>query len=125
MSTPYEQHPERFLKLHSSIFPNILVRLVIKGDHYGKGGLLTHDGDMPLVEFFDNDFDHEPWLGIRAQFVSRYYISTLLESDPYRGLCLDGGVPKWTLSAEEMREVRSWLVARILAELQDCWRKER
>lgn len=124
MSTPYEQHPERFLTVHGASFPNCTVRLVHRGDRYGRNGCLTHDEDEPYVEFFDNDFDHEPWLGIHAQFVSRYYISTLPESDPYRGLCLDGGVPKWTLSAEEMRKVRAWLVARILDELQDCWRKE-
>lgn len=124
MSTPYEQHPERFLTVHGVAFPDCTVRLVHRGDRYGRDGCLTHDEDEPLVEFFDNDFDHEPWMGIRAQFVSRYYISTLLESDPYRGLCLDGSIPKWTLGAVEMQEVRSWLVARILAELQDCWRKE-
>ena len=124
MSTPYEQHPERFLTVHGVAFPNILVRLVIKGDHYGKGGLLTHDGDMPLVEFLDGDYDFEPWLGTKGQFVASYYISTLLEMGPYHGLCLEGGEPKWTLGSVEMQEVRSWLVARILAELQDCWRKE-
>lgn len=118
MSTPYEQTPDHFLRLDSGIW----VRLVLKGDSYGREGCLTHDKDEPLVEFYDGDYDFEPWLGIKGQFVSRYDISTLLEMDPYHGLCLEGGEPKWALGAVEMQEVRSWLVARILAELQDCWR---
>ena len=124
MSTPYEQHPERFLTVHGVAFPDCTVRLVHRGDRYGRDGCLKHDMDEPLVEFYDGDYDFEPWLGTRGQFVSRYYLSTLLESGPYHGLCLEGGEPKWTLGAEEMRKVRAWLVARILGELQDCWRKE-
>ena len=124
MSTPYEQHPERFLTVHGVAFPDCTVRMVFPGDRYGKDGCLVHDESDPLVEFYDEVYDFEPWLGIRAQFVSRYYISTLLEMGPYRGLCLHGGEPKWELGAEEMQEVRAWLVARLIAELKDCRRKE-
>ena len=122
MSTPYEQHPERFLTVHGVAFPNCTVRLVHQGDRYGRDGCLTHDKEEPLVEFYDGDYDFEPWLGTKGQFVARYNLGTLLEHSG--GLCLEGGTPKWTLGAVEMQEIRAWLVARILAELQDCWRKE-
>ena len=120
--TPYEQHPERFLAVHGEVFPNYMVRMVFPGDRYGRGGCLVHDQEEPLVEFYDQDYAHNDWLGTRGQFVSRYNLGILLEHSG--GLCLAGSTPKWTLGAEEMQEIRSWLVARILAELQDCRRKE-
>ena len=122
MSTPYEQHPERFLTVHGVAFPDCTVRLVFQGDRYGLGGLLVHGQDEPYVEFYDQDYDFSPWLGTRGQFVARYNLGTLLEHSG--GLCLAGGTPKWTLGAVEMQEIRAWLVARILAELQGRWRKE-
>lgn len=124
MSTPYEQHPERFLTAHGQDFPSYTVRLVYPEDRYGRNGCLVHGRDEPLVEFYDNDFNFNEWLGITGQFVSRYYINTLLERNLFVGLCLEGGEPKWMLGVEEMQEIRAWLVARLIAELKDCRRKE-
>ena len=44
------------------------VRIVEKGDKYGLKDGLTHEGDEPLVEFYDTRYEHTN-LG---QFVSRY-----------------------------------------------------
>ena len=107
MSTPYEQHPDHFLYLDSGI----IVRLVLKGDRYGLGGLLVHGQHEPYVEFYDGDYDFSPWLGIKGQFISRYNLSTLLEHDS-SGLDLEGGQPKWQINAQEVWYVRQWLCAR-------------
>jgi hypothetical protein len=94
------------------------VRLVQKGDRYGLHGCLTHDIDKPdgpLVEFYDTRYDHNSdWLEeFKGQFVSRYYAETLLGHDG--GLCLDGGVSDWHVSAGNMIQIKKWLKARGVA----------
>lgn len=86
------------------------VRIVNKGDRYGRADCLTHDEDRPMVEFYDRRYQHGDWPD-RGQFVSRYYISTLLEGEN-RGLCLDGGnASEWSVSADGMAIVRAYLNA--------------
>jgi len=77
------------------------VRIVYTGDRYGRAMCLTNI-DAPLVEFYDNRFPHTDY----GQFVSRYYVSTILEESNYpAGLCLDGRVPEWQVSADDMDAV--------------------
>ena len=62
-------------------------------------GAIKNNDEEVAIYFFDTD--HE-------QFVSSYYVSTLTEdrerlSD--NGLCLDGGVEKWSLTGDQMKEV--------------------
>ena len=86
------------------------VRIVNKGDRYGRADCLTHDDDRPMVEFYDRRYQHGDWPD-RGQFVSRYYGSTLLEGEN-RGLCLDGGnANEWSVSADGMDIVRAYLKA--------------
>jgi len=80
------------------------VRIVNTGDKYGRDFCLTHTKDEPLVEFYDTRYPHTQ----SGQFVSRYYIDTILDGSDC-GLCLDGGVPSWTVSAEDMATVRNFL----------------
>ena len=80
------------------------LRIVRKGDHYGRDNCLTHNKPEPLVEFYDVRYPHTE-LG---QFVTRYYAETLLEMED-TGLCLDGGVPNWSVSRNDMRIVRAWV----------------
>jgi len=83
------------------------VRILNKGDKYGREFCLTHDEDKPIAEFYDRRYPHTEF----GQFVSRYYVSTLLE-DPTGGLCLDfGNAASWTVSAEDMTLVRAYLRA--------------
>lgn len=61
-----------------------------------------------LVRFFDTRFPVEQC----GQYVSSYYVSTLL--DDYaalceRGLCLDGRVSNWSIDPASMRSVLDWL----------------
>jgi hypothetical protein len=81
------------------------VRMVFKNEGYGIDDSVIHDKDRPLVEFYDNRHGTG-----RGQFVSRYYASTLMESENRDcGLSLHGGVPEWTVSAEEMVAVRKYI----------------
>lgn len=78
------------------------VRIVEKGDKYGLDDCMDNDG-TPLVEFYDTRYEHTD-LG---QYVSRYFLSTLLGEDG--GLNLDGGVPAWSVNEPCMHRIRDWL----------------
>lgn len=86
------------------------VMLVEKGDLYGLNNCLTHVGIMPMVEFYDARFPHTE----RGQFVSRYYLNSLLER-PSGGLTLDFGVPDWALDANAFAQVVAALEPLIFA----------
>lgn len=82
------------------------VRLVHEGERYGRDGVLTHDEPDPLIEFYDGaragDWP-DAFSGNLGQFVSRYYLSTLAETTWWGdGLCLDGGVPEWTVAGDSL-----------------------
>jgi hypothetical protein len=85
------------------------VRLVNEGDRYGRDDCLTHDKSEPMVEFYDRRYVDK--FGPRGQFVSRYYLSTLTDDRGHlaNGLCLDGGVPAWSVNAHDMAQVLAWL----------------
>ena len=83
------------------------VRIVNKGDAYGRDNCLTHSGE-PMAEFYDARYPHTP-LG---QFVSRYYVSTLVADRAKLcevGLDLQGDVPDWKVSPEAMTNVFTFL----------------
>lgn len=91
---------------------NLLV--IEAGDQYGRDNCLTHEeGKEPTVEFYDATYQgkNEDWLF--GQFVSRYYITTLLATynrPGYpNGLCLDGGVAAWNVDAPAMAVALDWL----------------
>jgi hypothetical protein len=83
------------------------IRVVNTGDKYGRDDCLTNE-KAQMVEFYDSRFDHKSSMG-RGQFVSRYYTSTILGGEYSNGLCLDGGIPEWTVSAEGMKQVVEYL----------------
>jgi hypothetical protein len=77
------------------------VRLVRRGERYGRNLCLVHDKDDPLVEFYDARYPHTEI----GQFITRYYRSTLMKPPHDRGLCLDGGVPDWRINATAFEAV--------------------
>lgn len=79
------------------------VRIVNTGDKYGVNDCLTNT-KAPMVEFYDSRFNGGADGG-RGQFVTRYYVETLINGYYPHGLCLDGGVSAWTVSAEGMQQV--------------------
>jgi hypothetical protein len=86
------------------------VRIVRKGDTYGREFCLTYDKDEPMVEFYDGRYPHCKF----GQFVSRYNVATILGTDGWGrgegGLILDGGnVNEWTVQEKDMATVREYL----------------
>jgi len=81
------------------------VKVLKKGDTYGLNKCLTHEDERPVVEFYDARHDFDP----EGQFVSRYYVETLLE-DEEGGLDLMGYEPSWKLDHFDMKKVRSYLL---------------
>jgi len=88
---------------------NFNVRIVNTGDTYGLNDCLVNNG-AKLVEFYDKRYLHDSWMG-RGQFVSRYYLSTLLSDTYPNGLCLDGGVAECAVSADGMAQVLAYIKA--------------
>lgn len=86
-----------------------LARILRKGDRYGLANALTWDEERPGVEFYDTRYPHTPF----GQFVSRYYVETILGTDGYGsgmgGLDLMGYEASWKLDAVSMTLVRNWL----------------
>lgn len=83
------------------------IRIVNTGDKYGRDDCLTND-KAPMVEFYDSRYMDKSFAD-RGQFVSRYYISTLATSQYPNGLCLDGWVPAWSVSADGMKQVLEYI----------------
>lgn len=85
------------------------VRIVTKGQKYGLNNCLTHTSDDPLVEFYDRDHDHTEF----GQFVSRYYLSTVMSSSVRTHkeyLSLVGHVDEWRIRGDEMNSIRETIV---------------
>lgn len=104
---------QRLLSITGGSDANVpmMVRVIVKGEHYGLNGSLVHDKDDPLVEFYDLRHPSDRDGPVNGQFISRYYLSTLLRKnqDPLAGLCLDGRVPDWVVPAIGMVHVRAFL----------------
>jgi|TARA_R110000744_G_scaffold342135_1_gene447286 hypothetical protein len=94
------------------------VKIVFKEDAYGLDNCLTHNEDEPLVEFYD--LAHKETFGDKGQFVSRYYLSTILfegcaiskqdlinaeNRDSEVGINLQGNVKGWEMSAPCLTDV--------------------
>ncbi len=86
------------------------VKVIRQGDCYGLKGCLVHTDAEPSVEFYDSNQDPDKF-GPLGQFVSRYYLTTLLQHDLGAGLCLDGGIPEWSVSQIDMAIVHGFLMA--------------
>jgi hypothetical protein len=81
------------------------VRLVRKGNNYGLNNCLTHNENEILVEVYDAEYAHTEF----GQFISRYYITTLLDGGLRQGINLYGGEPKWSIDANNWCKVLMWL----------------
>lgn len=81
------------------------IRVINRGQNYGRDDALTNDGREALVEFFDTRYEHTD-LG---QFVSRYYVSTLTEAKDGPGLNLHDGEPSWRIGAACIGRIQQWL----------------
>ena len=84
-----------------------IARLVNPGDKFGQR--LDLSVAEPQVHIFDTRYNFNPHLGFVGQFVSGYYVSTLLQGDHPNGLQLDGGNEEWQLSRDNMQTLIEWL----------------
>jgi len=87
------------------------IRIIDKGDAYGRDDCLIHDNDEPTIEFYDGDnlFDKQESDGtMLGQFVSRYYISTIADGGR-GGMDLMGYEPKWKIDNLMMDSVRAYV----------------
>jgi hypothetical protein len=78
------------------------VRLILKGDTYGRSAV--HNKDEPMLEFYDASQDPKKF-GPYGQVVSQYYVSTIQQSRG--GLDLLTYVAAWKIPAGEMDKVRA------------------
>ncbi len=91
------------------------VHVIPTGGHYGAHNEQVNNG-KPMVSFFDTSCDARKF-GPNGQFVSQYYVDTLLGRDGYstgkypHGLALDPAVPSWMISASEMAQITEYLRA--------------
>jgi len=104
LKTKYKVTADAVKKFKNDKDAEFSVRVVYSGDKYGLNFKLTHDKDAPLVEFYDAEHPHTQY----GQFISRYYLSKLLERTN-AGLDLLGYEPKWKIDRDTMAEIISWL----------------
>ena len=87
------------------------IRIIDKGDAYGRDDCLIHENDEPTIEFYDGDnlFDKDEASGeVLGQFVSRYYISTIADGSK-GGIDLMGYEPKWKIEHLMLDSVRAYI----------------
>jgi hypothetical protein len=108
-------------------------RYVAAGDTYNRDA--TAVADAPMVEFYDATYADDPRFefgGLRiGQFVSRYFVDTLLPAavgrvsrdgygvPPAQGLDLDFGIDVWKVDGPAIREVMEWL--RVITDEPDTY----
>lgn len=89
------------------------VRMIWKGQKYGRNDALVHSGDDPFVEFWDLHRVGDPTLDFAdqagAQFIQRYNASVLRKIDEGRGLDLYVSEPAWKLDGAAMTMVRRFI----------------
>jgi hypothetical protein len=119
-------------------------RLLFPGDRWGRGGclvwgqgsgscivnpearkaILEENAYKVGIEFYDAKYQNDPRFAALGQFITNYYLDTLLGKDRwsddglvkgFRGLCLQGDVPEWSIAANAIKEVLAWAQAAILA----------
>lgn len=83
------------------------VRLVRQGERYGLYYSLNNDSENTLVEFYDMNIDKDSFpIG---QFVSRYYLSTLVDASGRNGLSLVGDSDTWKINSICYLQIYDWL----------------
>jgi hypothetical protein len=97
----------RSIKVTNQHGVSFMVKVVKNGEHvFSKSNRRVINKGRTLVEFYDtNKSDPDA----NVQFVSSYYVSTLISSGSKNGLCLDTGSSTWVLSETELEEVLNFI----------------
>ena len=86
-------------------FGKWIVVLLKKGDKFGN--TLSSCIDKETVLFYDSSVDWSKQEYPYGQYVTSYYLETLLGHNGR--LCLDTSVSAWYVSAEDMNCIKNWL----------------
>jgi len=78
---------------------------ILPDANYGLDDCLRNESGEILIEFYDARYKHDK----HGQFISRYYLKTLLEGEA--GILLEGSVQEWFIDNAAMEIVRRSLVA--------------
>lgn len=89
------------------------VKLLQKGDSYGLDKCLTWDSSQTGIEFYDVTYAGDGFDEV-GQFVSRYYISSILEHSGT--LCLNGDVSEWSIDGDNMQKIIIWIKSKNIIE---------
>lgn len=91
------------------------IKLVFRGDTFGREHCVTHKDSEPLVEFYDARFTDgfEP----EGQFITRYSLSMLDGTNRWcrggsisgRTLCLQSDIPNWTVDGINTAKIMTWI----------------
>ena len=84
------------------------IRVIGKGDNYGRNRCLTLKENKQLIEFYDVEKAGDEWFDELGQFVERYYIETIMEIENY-GLNLSGNVDEWNIDGANVHKIQQWI----------------
>lgn len=95
------------------------IRIVRPGDGYGVDDKVISEYNESMIEFYDytyaSDDTFNSSFGERGQFVSRYFVSTLLERPVGGGLDLMGYEPVWKVDEIVMQQVFQLIASEVMA----------
>lgn len=110
------------LKLKSKTGRNVAIRLIRKGDLYGKDDLMKSDFELPVVEFFDASyvFPANSFIKDKANMPGcftgdRIYAHSMFSEKASRGLTLSTAW-RLVLSRENIKEICEWLLSELSEE---------
>lgn len=86
-------------------FGKWIVAVLKSGDKYGS--TLSSCVKEDTVMFYDSSVSWSKQEYPFGQFISSYYLQTLLEHTG--GLSLDASIPSWCVDAKTFKEIREWL----------------
>jgi hypothetical protein len=100
---------ERTIKIIRDGENHWCIRLLTEGETMFLGKVnnlsIQEIGEGAVVQFYDCDYEHTD-LG---QFAASYDAGNFLKWSADKGLSLNDGVPKWEISADGIKKVRTWL----------------
>ena len=101
------KHPSLDVTAANGVPFRVVLLLDGKSDNFPAVGRYYEAG--PLVEFYDARYRNVRGFTPDGQFVSRYYLESLVGRDRRYGLDLQGDVSDWTIDASTMLSVILWL----------------
>lgn len=84
------------------------IRVIGKGDNYGRNRCLTLKEDNQLIEFYDVEGAGKECFDELGQYIERYYIDTIMEIDGY-GLNLSADVETWGIEGNNIEKIQQWI----------------